>query len=67
MGIKIVMVAVNDVDKHVLGTENEILYIKSFLHTGTFERCITICLVYQQISFLIQKANTNASFKGACV
>ena len=47
------MVAVNDVDKHVLGTENEILYIKSFLHTGTFERCITICLVYQETYLLM--------------
>ena len=44
MGINIVMVAVNDVDKHVIGIKNEILYMKSFLHTGTFERCITICL-----------------------
>ena len=46
MGIKLVMVAVNDADKHVLGAKNEILYIQSFLHTGTFERCITICLSY---------------------
>ena len=53
MGIKIVMVAVNDVDKHLLGTKNEILYIKSFLHTGTFERCITICLVYQETYLLM--------------
>ena len=47
------MVAVHDVDKHVLGTENEIIYIKSFLHTGTFERCITICLVYQETYLLM--------------
>ena len=53
MGIKIVMVAVNDVDKHVLGTKNEILYIKSFLHRSTFERCITICLVYQETYLLM--------------
>ena len=53
MGIKIVMVAFNDVDKHVLGTKNEILYIISFLHTGTFERCITICLLYQETYLLM--------------
>ena len=53
MGIKIVMVAVNDVDKHLLGTKNEILYIKSFLHTDTFERCITICLLYQETYLLM--------------
>ena len=47
------MVAVNDVDKHVLGTENEILYIKSFLHADTFERCITICLLYQETYLLM--------------
>ena len=58
MGIKIVMVAVNDVDKHVLGTTNEILYIKSFLYTGTFERCITICLVYQE-TYLLMINNPN--------
>ena len=53
MGIKIVMVAVNDADKHVLGAKNEILYIKSFSHTGTFERCITICLLYQETYLLM--------------
>ena len=46
MGINIVMVAGNDVDKHVLGTKNEILYIKSFLHIANFERCITIRFLY---------------------
>ena len=53
MGIKIVMVAVNDADKHVLGAKNEILYIQSFLHTGTFERYITICLLYQETYLLM--------------
>lgn len=32
MGINIVIVLVNDVDKHVIGIKNEILYMKSFLH-----------------------------------
>ena len=53
MGINIVMVAGNDVDKHVLGTKNEILYIKSFLHTGTIERCTTICLLFQETYLLM--------------
>ena len=53
MGIKIVMVAVKDVDKNVLGAKNEILYIKSFLHRSTFERCITICLLYQETYLLM--------------
>ena len=53
MGIKIVMMAVNDVDKHALGANNEILYIKTLLHTGTFERCITICLLYQETYLLM--------------
>ena len=47
------MVAINDVYKHVIGTKNEILYIKSFLHTGTFERWITICLSYQETYLLM--------------
>ena len=33
MGIKIVMMAVNDVDKHVLGANNEILYIYKIFFT----------------------------------
>ena len=53
MGINIVMVAVNDVDKHVIGIKNEILYMKSFLNTGTFERCITIGLFYQETYLLM--------------